>query len=72
MQWRRAEKRQRCVPSRIEVTIRYLRPLGIARLEVADNGLRHPTRSQRSVVRALLLPTKKEGTGLGLAIVAGL
>ncbi|MBI3799596.1 MAG: HAMP domain-containing protein [Deltaproteobacteria bacterium] len=56
-------------PGRIEVTTRYLRSLGIARLEVADTGCGIP-----SEVKARLFEpyfsTKKEGTGLGLAIVA--
>ena len=56
-------------PGRIEVTTRYLRRLGIARIEVADNGCG----VQPDVKERLFEPyfsTKKDGTGLGLAIVA--
>ena len=54
---------------RIEVTTRYLRPLGIACIEVADNGCGIPP----DIKERLFVPyfsTKKDGTGLGLAIVA--
>src|SRR5262249_10561050 len=53
---------------RLEGTTRYLRPLGIAQLEVARAGGVPP-----GVKAGLFEPyfsTKKEGTGLGLAIVA--
>jgi two-component system nitrogen regulation sensor histidine kinase NtrY len=57
------------VPGRIEVVTRYLRPLSIVRLEVADNGSGIPPEVKDRVFEPYF-STKKEGTGLGLAIVA--
>jgi two-component system nitrogen regulation sensor histidine kinase NtrY len=57
------------VPGRIEVIIRYLRSLGIARLEVADNGCGIPPEVKDRLFEPYF-STKREGTGLGLAIVA--
>ncbi|HKA53281.1 MAG TPA: ATP-binding protein [Candidatus Binatia bacterium] len=54
---------------RIEVTTRYLRPLGIAQLEVADTGCGIPPEVKARLFEPYF-STKKEGTGLGLAIVA--
>jgi len=56
-------------PGRIEVTTRYLRSLGIARLEVADTGCGIPPEVKARLFEPYF-STKKEGTGLGLAIVA--
>src|SRR5262245_30364477 len=58
-------------PGRIEVTTRYLRSLGIARLEVADTGCGIPPEVKARLFEPYF-STKKEGTGLGLAIVATL
>lgn len=56
-------------PGRIEVSTRYLRSLGIARLEVADTGCGIPPEVKARLFEPYF-STKKEGTGLGLAIVA--
>ena len=37
-------------PGRIEVTTRYMRPLGIARIEVADNGCGNPVGHKGAIV----------------------
>jgi two-component system nitrogen regulation sensor histidine kinase NtrY len=54
---------------RIEVATRYLRSLGIARLEVTDTGCGIPPEVKARLFEPYF-STKKEGTGLGLAIVA--
>ena len=56
-------------PGRIEITTRYLRPLGIARIEVADNGCGIPPEVKGRLFEPYF-STKRDGTGLGLAIVA--
>jgi two-component system nitrogen regulation sensor histidine kinase NtrY len=57
------------IGGRIEVITRYLWPLGIVRLEVADNGCGIPPHVRERLFEPYF-STKKEGTGLGLAIVA--
>ena len=53
------------------MTTQYLQPVGIARLEIADNGCGIPAQMKGRLFEPYF-STKKEGTGLGLAIVAAI
>ncbi len=59
------------ISGRIEVTTRYIQPVGIARIEIADDGSGIPAQMKERLFEPYF-STKKEGTGLGLAIVAAI
>ncbi|MBI3300595.1 MAG: PAS domain-containing protein [Deltaproteobacteria bacterium] len=56
---------------RIEIVTHYLRPQGIVRLEVADNGCGIAPEVKARIFEPYF-STKREGSGLGLAIVASI